>query len=236
MKYQWLGGSNTEICFLKVLESGRPRWRCWLTWFLVRAPFLASHCVLRCTPLSLLRALIPSRGPYPPKANLVTPPIIITWGTRVSTHQFHWDTNLQPVTHFYHLPKGVLDSDTNDSHFTCSPSSFFKLSWLGLWNGTQKFSLLPSSLSWTRISQASLLGSQSSVLILFISPLCESPGIFMQCHDFKYHQCAEITHVYRFSPKLPPEIQTCVFSCLYHCLCECLTGFPNLSKGNLLGL
>ena len=60
----------------------------------------------------------PTLVTYPPKADLVIPPNIITWGTRVSTHQFHWDTNLQPVTHFYHLPKGVLDSDTKDSHST----------------------------------------------------------------------------------------------------------------------
>ena len=112
---------------------------------------------------------------------------------------------------------------------------FKKLSWLGLWNVTQKLFLLPSSLSWTRSSQSSLMGSQGSVLILFTS-LCKSPGTFMQCHDFKCHQCAEIIHIYRFSPKVPPEIQTCVFSPLYHCLCECLTGFPNLSKVNLLGL
>ena len=41
-KYHWLGGLNNSRLFLRVLETGSPRLRCWKIWFRVRILFLAS--------------------------------------------------------------------------------------------------------------------------------------------------------------------------------------------------
>ena len=41
-KYHWLGSLNNSRLFLRVLETGSPRSRCWKIWFRVRILFLAS--------------------------------------------------------------------------------------------------------------------------------------------------------------------------------------------------